>query len=68
MDLSLIRLLDDAIRVFGFGGEDGGVDAVPQADTALCQSLMLLSVYLCLVERMAVWMWCPKLVLRSATL
>jgi hypothetical protein len=43
------------------------VDTVPQADTAFCHSLMMRSVYLGLVERMAVWIRCPKLILRSAT-
>jgi hypothetical protein len=30
-----------AIRVSGFGGEDGGVDAVPQANTALCHGWLV---------------------------
>jgi hypothetical protein len=48
------RIPDGEIYVSGFGGEDDGVvglDAVPQVDTLLRHSLMVGSMYLCLVER-----------------
>jgi hypothetical protein len=41
MELNLSHLLDDAILVSGFGGEDGGLgqlDVVPQVDSVLCHS------------------------------
>jgi hypothetical protein len=51
------------IHVSVFGAENGGV--VPYVDTVLRHSLMMRSMYLCFVQRMAVW--CPKLLLCSAT-